>query len=1360
MSWANLSSNLNIDISSFTRGLNRAANSTKAFASTIRGTLNEAIDDPTKKSKALDLSLKSNARIIQGILVSKAFYTVYQDIRNCISAIADFNVELEYSQMIFTNMTGSSSLGQNLINVLEDFAVKTPFSFTEAESAAKRLLAYGIEYKNVMYMMKGVMESSTITGNSATVESVSRALGQIYTKGRLMNEEMRQLAEAGIPAYKILQQQLGVTQKQLQNLGDESIPASTAINALLTGISELYGGVADQASQTMRGMISNIKDTALLLAEELTIPITSKFRAIISNIVNSFTAMYKTISTEGIGGLFESLVPESLQGPLKTLIANITVLYRSLSLLHSVNLSIVKSLLPVLVSWLNTILSVINPVINIIANMSAVLYTNSTYLGILKSALMTAAAAWVVFKARALAALVVSALASTINVVTVALSRLANALTFIVAHPALGIFLALSGIILYLTGTFDKAREAVNGLLNSFTSFQGVDADKLLLPSQKERTSDLNAFNNALDDTADNMEDVADSATKANKGLLSFDEAFRLTDSSGSVDDEANTLDIPQMNLTDTSTWMPSVATFTQWGKDFAAHLKEALLLDNVVGSAIGSALGMAIGGIIGGPAGAKIGAIIGGIAGWFWKDLANAFGLTDTEAVVVPIAATIGALLGKAVTLALGTGAIGGIALGATIAGFVGRLGALVYEGFSSGSFDVGGISFTIAEGLATAFGFLVGGVGGSLIGAALAVLGEFVYNKCFEIIGEKFGTVDEQKLSNIVNGIGQAFINVGTRLGTTITIALKEGLKIDWDSFLTGGLKSGLTGFFVGVATGLLSDLLYSWIGSELDKTEQDLKNSSIGQTIGGIAGSIIGGIIGAFFAGVGAVPGSMIGNALGTLIGGGIGLFASNISDWWMTSMAPFFTKTVPDSIYRFGNAVNNVLIAFSDKVFGGIQGAFEEIRTFLIGISDFLYTAFISTADAISTIFSDVIGKVSKVFNDVVSAISTVVTTIGGVLLNFVGLIGDIFIYAFTVVKNRLTDIFGPIVSTIRDALSLVFVVISANIKQGIETVTTFFTNIYNIVYEKISSIVQTISDVWGLVYTVISSYMTLAYDAVSTVFTNIYNVVSEKVNAVIKAVTDVWSVVYTVIATNMQMAATAVSTAFSNLYNGLVAKITKILDAITNTFNLIKNTISSIITTAVDFVVTKFDTLASLLGTSLSAAYDVVSTWISDIYSTCTSWITDLWDNVFGKFFQWLDDGITKLREFFQAKTDAENGKTTTSVTPSTTVTTGHAIGGVFDKEHIARFAEGNKREAIIPLENESAMQPFSNAVAQGVAAVLGPIIANINGGNGGNGNSQLRPLYVGTLVADERGLKELSKKMQVIEIQENTRRGL
>ena len=95
------------------------------------------------------------------------------------------------------------------------------------------------------------------------------------------------------------------------------------------------------------------------------------------------------------------------------------------------------------------------------------------------------------------------------------------------------------------------------------------------------------------------------------------------------------------------------------------------------------------------------------------------------------------------------------------------------------------------------------------------------------------------------------------------------------------------------------------------------------------------------------------------------------------------------------------------------------------------------------------------------------------------------------------------------------------------------------------------------------------------------------------------------------------------------------------------------------------------------------------------------------------------------------------------------------VSGVFNREHWAKFAEGNKAEAIIPLENRSAMQPFVDAVSDGLTASLAPIVSSMHNSN----NNSMQPLYVGTLIADERSLKELQRKMQLIQLQEDVRRG-
>ncbi|MNC53745.1 hypothetical protein D3C75_1031840 [compost metagenome] len=96
-------------------------------------------------------------------------------------------------------------------------------------------------------------------------------------------------------------------------------------------------------------------------------------------------------------------------------------------------------------------------------------------------------------------------------------------------------------------------------------------------------------------------------------------------------------------------------------------------------------------------------------------------------------------------------------------------------------------------------------------------------------------------------------------------------------------------------------------------------------------------------------------------------------------------------------------------------------------------------------------------------------------------------------------------------------------------------------------------------------------------------------------------------------------------------------------------------------------------------------------------------------------------------------------------------------GGIVDQDQLVRIGEGNKREAVIPLENSSYMKPFSAAVANDLAGMMGDLIGS---GGGGGGTADPRPLvYVHTLIADDRGLKELERKLEVVRISESARKG-
>lgn len=1130
-SFANLTANLNLNIQNFASNMRRASSIANQFSANLKGQINGGLVEPAKKSK---FEFKDVARIVQGIMISKVFYGGLNAIRSATNAVWEFSQELEYAKIAYSNLFGDTALADEFINVLKDFAATTPFSFTESEAAAKRLLAYGIQYKNVMYVMQGVLAASSMQGNPQVIESVSRALGQIYTKGRLMNEEMRQLAEAGIPAYEILQEKLGLTQKQLQNLGKEGIPASKAINALVDGMNERFGGVVAASSKTLKGIISNIKDNAVMLVSGAFEPLITVIKSGLNELGEFLFKMREIFELKGLGGVFEAIFPPELHSTIRMFVANLGTLFQAVVRLVGALGGILRPILEALIRVFNAFAPILTTVLNVLSVMVSWITQNATAMKILTAALAAAAAMWVVFKVKALATTVV---ASVISLISKALAGLSAMLTFVAAHPFWSLLIALTGLVVGLSGGFGKLSDAISGMFKKVTAINGIDPDKVLLPSQKERANDLNKFNKALDGTKDSMDDLADStgkATKAAKGLLSFDEVFKLNKPDEGTNKGIGTdtdFDMPDLSGLDANSFIPEVPSFEGFASNFVTDMVNALK-EKFIGAGIGAILGGILGGIIGGPLGAKIGAIAGAIAGWFWSDLADALGLTDVGKVAVPIATGLGAIIG-----ALIGGPLGAV-IGAGIGALVGWLIDSIARGFENG--DWSQVGYPLGIGVGAGIGFIVGGPAGAAIGAA---------------IGTLVGWISDLIATGITTG--------------------------DWD-FSSLGL---------GVGTGI---------------------GAAIGMVVGGPAGAAIGA-------------------AVGALISWLVGLIADN----W-------------DSITQWFSDVWTDLTAF-----------FSSIGT------------------SVGQWFSGVGAWFSQGWASLV----------GGVREFFTG-VGEWFSQGLSDIGNWLNGIWTA--------------------------VSTWFQNIWNTIVEKLTGAWNAVTTFFGNILTTITTKVKEAWTAVSTWFQNIWNTIKEKISGA-------WN---------------AVKTFFGNIYTTIKTKVS-------DSYNSVKNF---------------FGNMYTSIKTKIGDMYTAVKNGIGNIYKTFTGWISNIWDNVFGKFFGWINDGISKLKEFFGLDSKAKS--TDTSYADSSSSGTkkghkkGHATGGIFNREHIARFAEGNKAEAVIPLENAGAMQPFVDAVANGITASLMPIVANISGGQG-----QLQPLYVGTLIADERSLKELNRKMQVIQLQENKRRG-
>lgn len=172
-------------------------------------------------------------------------------------AFADTAGSFEAMQISLDTVTKGQ--GAEWMEKLSNWARNMPVSTEEAVKAFTMLRAMGLT-PTIRDMTTLVDASSAIGGGQGTMEGIARALGQIQTKNKVNAEELMQLAEHGIPAYEILQEKLGLTAKQVQNIGNESIAGGRAVQALLSGMEERFGGQSVRMQESYRGIISTLTD--------------------------------------------------------------------------------------------------------------------------------------------------------------------------------------------------------------------------------------------------------------------------------------------------------------------------------------------------------------------------------------------------------------------------------------------------------------------------------------------------------------------------------------------------------------------------------------------------------------------------------------------------------------------------------------------------------------------------------------------------------------------------------------------------------------------------------------------------------------------------------------------------------------------------------------------------------------------------------------------------------------------------------------------------------------------------------------------------------------------------------------------
>ncbi|MEE1598349.1 tape measure protein [Acidaminococcus fermentans] len=269
-------------------------------------------------SDALDLSNKSLA-VLGGIGAGLAALGV---------ASVKAGASLQSTKTAFTNMLGSAEKAQDFLAKMQDFAAKTPFEFSQVSQAAQKFIAFGFSAEQVIPTLTAVGDAAAGVGLGAEgINRITLALGQMAAKSKVQAGEMMQLTETGIPAWKMLADQIGVSVPEAMSMVSKgAIDAATGITALVSGMEQSFGGMMDQQSQTISGTWSTLMDgleqsaaqVGLQIAEALNL--TGLFQSL-GDILTNFAA---TVQSSGLTEALLTAIPPEFQAGIILIVSTLT----------------------------------------------------------------------------------------------------------------------------------------------------------------------------------------------------------------------------------------------------------------------------------------------------------------------------------------------------------------------------------------------------------------------------------------------------------------------------------------------------------------------------------------------------------------------------------------------------------------------------------------------------------------------------------------------------------------------------------------------------------------------------------------------------------------------------------------------------------------------------------------------------------------------------------------------------------------------------------------------------------------------------------------------------------------------------
>jgi ketosteroid isomerase-like protein len=215
-------------------------------------------------------SIDKSAKRSNGILKKMGGLIAAIGVGRTIRGIIKVGSKFEDLRSTLSVVTGSLEQGADALSHLQDMATRTTFGVEALTTSYIKLKTAGVEPTDKLMML--FADTASVTTDQLGALTAMTDLFSRSVSGGLGLEDLNRLADRGIPVFKMLGDELGLTRLQISAYGKTAEGANKIQKAFIRQAEKAYGGASkkklDNLSVAMQNFGEEMKKAAGIMTDE------------------------------------------------------------------------------------------------------------------------------------------------------------------------------------------------------------------------------------------------------------------------------------------------------------------------------------------------------------------------------------------------------------------------------------------------------------------------------------------------------------------------------------------------------------------------------------------------------------------------------------------------------------------------------------------------------------------------------------------------------------------------------------------------------------------------------------------------------------------------------------------------------------------------------------------------------------------------------------------------------------------------------------------------------------------------------------------------------------------------------------